>query len=74
MAASGMRLEFLPPYSPDMNPIELAFSLLKGRLRRDGERFRDVRDEYVIYEELYRQVFTISAYDCEAFYYHCGYL
>ena len=29
----GVRLEFLPPYSPDFNPIELTFSMLKVCLR-----------------------------------------
>ena len=31
-----MHYEFLPPYSPDYNPIELLFSAMKYRLRRDG--------------------------------------
>ena len=29
---------FLPPYSPDLNPIEMAFSKLKAHLRRTGAR------------------------------------
>jgi len=29
-----MRIEFLPPYSPDMNPIELCFSGMKAWMRR----------------------------------------
>jgi transposase len=36
--AAGARLLFLPPYSPDFNPIELAFSKLKALLRRAAER------------------------------------
>lgn len=36
--AAGARLAFLPPYSPDFNPIEKAFSKLKANLRRVGER------------------------------------
>jgi transposase len=32
---------FLPPYSPDLNPIELAFSKLKAHLRRIGARTYD---------------------------------
>ncbi|OCB88511.1 hypothetical protein A7U60_g4326 [Sanghuangporus baumii] len=32
----GVRLEFLPPYSPDYNPIELAFSIIKSRLKQQG--------------------------------------
>ena len=36
--ASGARLLFLPPYSPDFNPIEQAFSKLKAPLRKAAER------------------------------------
>jgi transposase len=32
---------FLPPYSPDLNPIEMAFSKLKAHLRRIGARTYD---------------------------------
>ncbi len=36
--AAGARLLFLPPYSPDFNPIEMAFSKLKARLRKEAAR------------------------------------
>ena len=36
--AAGARLIFLPPYSPDLNPIEQAFSKLKHFLRKAKER------------------------------------
>jgi len=36
--ARGATLRFLPPYSPDLNPIELAFSKLKTLLRKAAER------------------------------------
>ena len=36
--AAGATLRFLPPYSPDFNPIEKAFSRLKAMLRKAGER------------------------------------
>ena len=39
--AKGARLRFLPPYSPDFNPIELAFSKLKALLRKAAERTVD---------------------------------
>ena len=32
--AFGVRVEFLPPYSPDLNPIELAFSFIKHYLKK----------------------------------------
>jgi transposase len=36
--ARGARLAFLPPYSPDFNPIETAFAKLKALLRKAAER------------------------------------
>jgi transposase len=35
--AHGCHLVYLPPYSPDLNPIEKAFSVLKAAIRRYGE-------------------------------------
>ena len=39
--AAGCRVHFLPPYSPDFNPIELLFSPIKGRLRAAAARTPD---------------------------------
>jgi transposase len=39
--AAGAKLLFLPPYSPDFNPIEMAFAKLKALLRKAAERTRD---------------------------------
>ena len=36
--AAGARLVYLPPYRPDVNPIELAWSKLKGHLRKSAAR------------------------------------
>jgi transposase len=41
LAKAGAQLFLLPPYSPDMNPIEMAFAKLKTLLRQAGERTRD---------------------------------
>ena len=41
IAAAGAQLFLLPPYSPDMNPIEMAFAKLKTLLRQVPERTRD---------------------------------
>jgi transposase len=38
---AGAQLRFLPPYSPDFNPIENAFSKLKALLRKAAARTRD---------------------------------
>jgi transposase len=38
IAAAGAILLYLPPYSPDFNPIEMLFTKLKALLRRAAER------------------------------------
>ena len=61
-------LIYLPPYSPDYNPIEQAFSKLKSYLRTACARSREILME-VIGEALR----TISASDAEGFFEHSGY-
>ena len=39
--ARGAELRYLPPYSPDLNPIEQAFAKLKALLRKAAERSKD---------------------------------
>ena len=41
IAKAGVQFFLLPPYSPDMNPIEMAFAKLKTLLRQAAERTRD---------------------------------
>ena len=41
IGAAGAELRFLPPYSPDFNPIELAFSKLKAFLKKTAARTID---------------------------------
>jgi transposase len=38
LGAAGARLLFLPPYSPDFNPIDMAFFKLKAQLRKGADR------------------------------------
>jgi transposase len=40
LSRAGLRHRYLPPYSPDLNPIERAWSKLKARLRAEGARSR----------------------------------
>jgi transposase len=42
--ARGATLRYLPPYSPDFNPIEMVFHPLKTFLRKAAERTRDMGD------------------------------
>ena len=41
LSRAGLRHRHLPPYSPDLNPIEQAWSKLKARLRAEGARSRE---------------------------------
>ena len=66
--ACGARLLYLPPYSPDFNPIELAFSKLKTWLRTAQARTRQAR-ESVIQEATE----WISGRDAKNWFDHCGY-
>jgi transposase len=71
-----MRYEFLPPYSPDYNPIELAFSAMKYHLRAQGEYIRMAMTELSTLEIrciLLEALYVISARDVFGWYRHCGY-
>ena len=72
-----MRCEFLPPYSPDFNPIELVFSAMKYHLRRNGDymwmAMTQMADEQ-IYIALLRALYTITTQDAFGWYSHCGYV
>jgi transposase len=65
---AGARLLYLPPYSPDLNPIELAFSKLKARLRRAGQR--TVEGLWGLLGEL---TDAFNPQECRNFFKHCGY-
>ena len=66
--STGAQVVFLPPYSPDFNPIELAFSKLKTRLRQVGARTRDALDQAIT-----TALLTITNEDAQAWFAHCGY-
>ena len=65
----GCELLYLPPYSPDFNPIEQAFSKLKGLLRRSEARTR----EALLIEAMGRALSAITAPEARGFFGHCGY-
>jgi transposase len=66
--AAGCTVCFLPPYSPDYAPIELAFSKLKTFLRRRQARTRDALDEAIS-----AGLATITPADAHGWFTHCGY-
>jgi transposase len=66
--AAGARLLFLPPYSPDFSPIELAWRKIKAGLREAGARTADV-----LLSAIEAAMRVVTARDAEKFYTHCGY-
>jgi transposase len=66
--ARGCELLYLPPYSPDLNPIEEAFSKIKHILRKIGARGKEA-----LIEAMGRALGTVSARDARGFFAHCGY-
>jgi transposase/uncharacterized protein YnzC (UPF0291/DUF896 family) len=67
--AQGARLEFLPPYSPDFNPIELCWSKVKTALRAANARTFDA-----LLEALAKALRSISLTDIQDWFAHCGYV
>ena len=64
----GCQLLFLPPYSPDFNPIEEAFSKIKGALRKAQARTREA-----LIEALGVAISAVTARDARGFFEHGGY-
>ena len=66
--AVGARLLFLPPYSPDFNPIEMAFSKLKALLRKAAERTVEG-----LWSAIGRLIDTVTPDECANFFAAAGY-
>jgi transposase len=68
LRAKGVELRYLPPYSPDLNPIEPAFAKLKAHLRQAAARTGEQPVTAVA-----DSLDTFSAADCRAFFRHAQY-
>ena len=66
--SAGARLLYLPPYSPDLSPIEPGFSKFKQLVRSAGHRAVDV-----LWNDLQRMLDQITSSDAAEFFRHCGY-
>lgn len=71
----GARLLFLPPYSPDFNPIELAFSTIKQWLRTNRDHINQEieTEEGSIYNAFWEGVHSVTVENAKGWYKHCGY-
>jgi transposase len=68
LASRGARLEYLPPYSPDLNPIEKCWSKIKTALRKAKARTLEALEE-----ALKKAFASITESDARAWFNHCGY-
>ena len=66
--AAGAKLRYLPPYSPDLNPIEQAFAKIKALLRKTAARSIEH-----LHRAIGRILKTISPRECAAYLAHSGY-
>ena len=65
---AGAYLLYLPPYSPDFNPIEEAFSKIKNLIRKAGARVREA-----LVEAIGDALSEVTEEEARAFFEHCGY-
>jgi transposase len=68
LAAVGASLLYLPPYSPDLNPIEQLFAKLKALLRQAAARTRDE-----LWQAIGRLLATVPPSECANYLHHRGY-
>jgi len=66
--AAQAELRYLPPYSPDLNPIEQAFSKLKAHLRKHAERSVER-----LWGRIGDLIADFSPTECQNFFHHAGY-
>jgi transposase len=67
--AKGAELRYLPPYSPDLNPIEKLFSKLKALLRKAAHRTVDA-----LWEEIAKLLNTFLPTECANYFKSSGYV
>lgn len=66
--AAGATLRYLPPYSPDLNPIEQSFAKLKGLLRKAQARTLET-----LWHAVGSLLELFDASECQHYIRHCGY-
>ncbi|CAN5740551.1 hypothetical protein BH24ACT22_BH24ACT22_02280 [soil metagenome] len=64
----GAELVFMPAYSPDLNPIEEAFSKIKNILRKMGARTHEA-----LIEAMEKALCEVTPWDAAGWFDHCGY-
>lgn len=65
--SAGAYIKFLPPYSPDLSPIELCWSKLKAILRSEAARTSETLNEAIT-----KAINTITSENAQNWFNHCG--
>lgn len=65
---AGCRLAYLPPYSPDLNPIEPMWSKVKSAVRKAAARTFEA-----LVDAVGDALRSVTAEDCDGYFEHCGY-
>jgi transposase len=68
----GVKLEYLPPYSPNLNPIEEAFSQIKHFLRRHQDYYVATTGDGILYD-MYEVLDIVSGSNAAGYFAHAGY-
>ena len=68
IAAAGASILYLPPYSPDLNPIEQLFAKLKALLRKTA-----ARTKHELWQAIGRLLARVPPSECANYLSHCGY-
>jgi transposase len=68
----GVRIEYLPPYSPDLNPIKEAFSQIKHFLRRHKDYYSTTQGDGILYN-MYEVLDIVTLEDASGYIAHAGY-
>lgn len=71
ISAAGALLRFLPPYSPDLNPIEETFSKVKSYLRDNELAYQSTSTPRIMFAEAFT---SVTPLDCVNYIKHAGYM
>jgi transposase len=66
--SAGCKLKYLPPYSPEFNPIEECWSKVKNLLKKAGARTREALEDAIAYA-----IRQVRPQDCKGWFTHSGY-
>ena len=69
---TGVRIKYLPPYSPDLNPIEEAFSKIKHFICRHNTYYNLTIGDGILFD-MYEVMDIITPEDADGYFLHAGY-